>query len=129
MFNNIRWNDMQDNQSCIGVIFEALWRSLTWTHNTRNNSLAFILIILRVYDTNHPFFLVLFSRVHLEPRLPCQPGIPLRVCNHLVYYYWHDHIHYWHHNSPKIYFHVNMYNKNRIKYFIKMWLGLWFYCI
>ena len=49
-----------------------------------------------------------------------QPDIPLRLWGHLVYYYRHHNSHYWHHNMPKIYFYVIMYNKTRTNYFIKM---------
>ena len=46
-------------------------------------------------------------------RLSHQPALPLRLWGHLVYCYRH-------HNTPKRYFHVIMYNKTIANYLIKM---------
>ena len=54
------------------------------------------------------------------PRPSHQPTLTLRLLAHLVYYYRYHNSHSWHHNMPKRYFHVIMYNQNRTNYFIKM---------
>ena len=54
------------------------------------------------------------------PRPSHQPDLILRLWGHLVYYYRHHNSHSWHHNMPKGYFHVIMYNQTRTNYFIKM---------
>ena len=37
------------------------------------------------------------------PRLSHQLAPPLRIWSHLIYYYRHNDIYYWHQNLPKIY--------------------------
>ena len=57
---------------------------------------------------------------HLGLRPSHQPALKLRLWFHLVYYYRHHNSHSWHHNMPKRYFHVIMYNQTRKNYFIKI---------
>ena len=57
---------------------------------------------------------------HLGHRLSHKPALTLRLWDHLVYYYRHHNSHYWHHNMPKRYSHVIMYNQTRTNVFIKM---------
>ena len=54
------------------------------------------------------------------PRPSHQPALTLRLWCHLVYYDINHNSHSWHHNMPKRYFHVIMYNQTRTNYFIKM---------
>ena len=54
------------------------------------------------------------------PRPSHQPALPLRLWGHLVYYYRNNNSRYWHHNMPKRYLHVTMYNQTITNYFIKM---------